>query len=184
MTVRKIVATTCVLLVSLATSASAGVIDTQITTVNHALGTPVTVENGDLYNPGAYPPAFLTNGALTDQIHGDVAGNLSAGFGYLVDLGATPAFDSIDVISRSGTCCPERLSNFQVTLHEDDGGSAGGELWNSGALFVGSNPGNSARVSLAEGDGAARSPAADSYASHRYELRRSATTCKSPKSKF
>jgi hypothetical protein len=49
--------------------------------------------------------------------------------------------DRIDVYPRQDTCCPERLTNFRISVHLDDHGQIGGETWSADLFTDGTNPG-------------------------------------------
>jgi hypothetical protein len=53
----------------------------------------------------------------------------AAGFYYQIDLGTTVDVDHIDIWPRQDGCCPERLTNYRVSLHSDAGGAIGPEVW-------------------------------------------------------
>src|SRR5262245_28240879 len=93
--------------------------------VNVALDAPAYA-NGPIYG-NAYP-ALLVNGDKANVMHGNVA--ISPGFAYWIDLRNTHTIDQIKLYPRQDPCCPERLSNFHVSVHEDEfTDTVGFELW-------------------------------------------------------
>jgi hypothetical protein len=61
---------------------------------------------------------------------------------YWVNLGLDVPVDHIEIYPRQDGCCPDRLANFQVSLHADNNGELGDLSW-SADLFTdaGSNAG-------------------------------------------
>jgi hypothetical protein len=100
---------------------------------NHALGR-VASTNGSLWH--GYSPGTLVDGNRGSVIHGDGTGGPTgippaAGFYYQIDLGTTVDVDHIDIWPRQDGCCPERLTNYRVSLHSDVGGAIGPEVWHA-----------------------------------------------------
>ena len=129
---RGLVSWCCGLLLVLASgAASAQIIDTETRPVNIALnGTANT--NGELYSAG-WSADMLIDGVL-NVIHGDGPGGVLGepelpGFNYTIDLGATFALEQINILPRQDDCCPDRLRDFHVSVHADDGGMLGDEVW-------------------------------------------------------
>jgi len=83
----------------------------------------------------------LNNGATWDTFHGDTA--LPAGFAYFLDLGQPYSIHELRLYPRQDGCCPDRLSNLRVSVHQDDGaGAIGVEVWGADLFTDGSNPGS------------------------------------------
>ncbi|MCW5558334.1 MAG: discoidin domain-containing protein, partial [Verrucomicrobiae bacterium] len=118
---------------------------------NYAKGQPAT-SNRPLWST-AWNIGMLVDGNRRDMIHGDV--NPGAGFAYEIDLGADVDAERIDIYPRQDGCCPERLSNFRVSLHEDEDGALGAENWHADLYTDGSNPGADAGalVTVVKSDG-------------------------------
>ena len=114
------------------TSTEAGII------FNHALEAAV-YSNRPIYF--GWSVAQLVDGNRLGAIHGDV--NIEPGFAYEVDLGGTVNLSGLAIYPRQDGCCPERLTNFRVSVHEDNGGSAGAEVWHADLFTNGQNPGSS-----------------------------------------
>ncbi len=87
-----------------------------------------------------WPTSWLVNGSRTDQIHGDAT--IASPFAYIIDLGAVASIDRINILARQDGCCAERLSNYRVSLHEDNSGSIGAEVWGANMHTDHSNPGS------------------------------------------
>jgi hypothetical protein len=106
---------------------------------NAALGRPV-VASGATW--GGQGPELLTDGRLDNQSH-PLAQFGTLGFTYTVDLGMSFALEEIVLWNRiQGNCCPERLSNYRVSLHEDDGaGAPGPAVWSADIRTDGTNSG-------------------------------------------
>jgi hypothetical protein len=63
------------------------------------------------------------------------------GFTYTVNLFDRYTFDRLELLNR-GDCCPERLTNVRVTLHNDDGtGAPGPAVWSAAVRADGTNSG-------------------------------------------
>ena len=86
--------------------------------------------------------AQIVNGLRTDVVHGDV--DIEAGFAYEVDLGTGVAVDEILIFPRQDGCCPDRLQNFRVSLHDDNEGQPGPAVWGVDLFTDGTNPGSTA----------------------------------------
>jgi hypothetical protein len=64
------------------------------------------------------------------------------GFTYTVNLFRSVAFERLELVNRTG-CCPERLTNYRVSLHEDDGsGAPGPAVWSADIRTDGSHSGD------------------------------------------
>lgn len=104
---------------------------------DYALGAPVT-PSGSVY-PG-YPAANLTDGDLNTFSHANTPGGGT--FSYDIDLGNDPLnINSIYVHNRNDGSAPDRLSNYTVSVHLDDNGTIGTEVWSATVRADGSNPG-------------------------------------------
>ena len=69
-----------------------------------------------------------------------VAGE-TLGFTFTVDLFASYSFDRLELLNRAN-CCPERLTNFRVSLHPNNGsGLPGPAVWSATVRSDGSNSG-------------------------------------------
>ncbi|MGC8989345.1 MAG: discoidin domain-containing protein, partial [Verrucomicrobiia bacterium] len=89
-----------------------------------------------------WPMSIIVNGNRNDVIHGDV--QLPTGFAYTLDLGQPRTIKYLRIWPRQDGIAPERLSNFRVSVHEDDGaGGIGSELWGRDFFTDGTNPGTS-----------------------------------------
>jgi hypothetical protein len=126
------------------TSALLGLTVASGAVVNVALDAPVFV-NGPLYVNRF--PALLVDGDRSGignlLIHG--ATGLPAGYAYWLNLGADYAISEIKIYPRQDGCCPERLSNFRVSVHEnsfDD--TIDFEVWGADLFTDGTNPGSTA----------------------------------------
>ncbi len=70
------------------------------------------------------------------------------GFTYTIDLFGSYHFEALEIVNRNN-CCPERLSNYRVSLHEDDGsGQPGPPLWTTDVRTDGSNSGQAGTDTL------------------------------------
>ncbi|HEY6228524.1 MAG TPA: discoidin domain-containing protein, partial [Verrucomicrobiae bacterium] len=90
-------------------------------------------------------PNWLIDGSKDagNVVHGQAA--LDPGFAFTIDLQKDYSVSDIKVYPRQNACCPDRLSNFRVSLHADDGaGGMGAEIWGTDLFTDGSNPGSGA----------------------------------------
>ncbi|MGC6467855.1 MAG: hypothetical protein ACON5N_19940, partial [Akkermansiaceae bacterium] len=58
---------------------------------------------------------------------------------YMLDLGRTEDIGSVRIFGRADTCCADRLENFTVNIHADNGSGLPGELIST-ANFAGTAP--------------------------------------------
>ena len=103
---------------------------------NLALGRPVT---SSAPTWGGWTPLNLTDGRHNTFVHG-AAGNATT-YAFMVDLGQPVAADQISVVNRGDGCCPDRLSNYRISLHNDAGGAIGGQVWSADVRTDNSNSG-------------------------------------------
>ena len=124
-----------------------------VTMAVHSLAATVNVNvakdgtayaNGALYGGGL--PRQLIDGAKSPQVHGDTA--LATGFAYTIDLGKSNVVSELKIYPRQDGCCPERLANFRVSLHSNDGGAMGAEVWGTNLFTTTGNAGSGAGVLL------------------------------------
>ncbi len=111
---------------------------------NVALGAPVAA-SGPTW--GGQGPANVTDGNLGSQSHplGEFG---TLGFTYTVDLQGSFNLEEIVLWNRTG-CCPDRLSNYRVSVHPDDGsGAPGAAVWSADIRTDGSNSGDGGSDSL------------------------------------
>ena len=105
---------------------------------NAALGRPVTA-SGPTW-PGL-PASNLTDGGRSGTgtiSHPDTGATF--GFYFQVDLGAEIGLNRIVLYNRDD-CCPERLTNYRVTLYADNAGAPGVVRWQAGIRTDGTNSG-------------------------------------------
>jgi hypothetical protein len=103
--------------------------------VNLAQGKPVTA-------PGAtwdgLPKENLADGNDDTFTH-----NLTPArdFWFRVDLGTTQPFDRIELTNRNDGYCPERLTDYRVSVYSDNNGSLGSVVWTADVRTDGTNCG-------------------------------------------
>jgi hypothetical protein len=107
--------------------------------INWARGAIVTA-NGPLWPPGGFNTQQLTDGNRVNFLHGDAT--LPTGYAYDFKLGGEVNMTGIDIYPRND-CCPERLANFHISVHKDNNGAIGDEVWGADMFTDGSNAGNS-----------------------------------------
>ncbi|MBL9167579.1 MAG: hypothetical protein JNN07_07540 [Verrucomicrobiales bacterium] len=93
---------------------------------NYAKGQPA-FSNRPLWGPGNWNISQIVDGDRNAVLHGDQT--IEIGMAYWVDLGANVPVEHIDIYPRQDGCCPERLANFQVSLHADNNGELGDVNW-------------------------------------------------------
>jgi hypothetical protein len=105
--------------------------------VNAAQGKPVTA-SGPLWS--GFPVTNLTDGLVTTFTH-PLAASGTLGFRYEVNLQASRNISAIRIFNRDN-CCPERLTNYRVSVHADNGaGAAGAAVWSAVVRGNGTNSG-------------------------------------------
>lgn len=98
--------------------------DVPASEVNRALNT-VAASNRPLF--GNNPPRFLVDGSRNTLVHGNDI--IESPFFYTVNLGAPVKLSQIQVWARQDGCCPERLTNYRVSVHDDNAGAPGPAKW-------------------------------------------------------
>ncbi len=118
---------------------------------NLALNKPV-IASGPVWRDQARV-ARLVDGNSGSVTHSGDGANSAGGFYYQIDLEESFSLKRIEVQNRTG-CCPERLSNYQVTLFDDDGnGGAGAQTWSANVRTDNSNSGDGGVDALVATDG-------------------------------
>jgi hypothetical protein len=97
--------------------------------------------NRPLWGPGGWNITRLVDGNRAGVFHLDV--EPESGAAYEVDLGAVIQFEEILIWARQDGCCPERLTNFRVSIHNDADGARGDQVWSADYFTDGTNPGAS-----------------------------------------
>ncbi len=88
-------------------------------------------------------PGNLIDGSVTTLSHPLGGFGETLGFTYTVDLLESHTFERLELLNRVG-CCPERLTNFRVSLHGADGtGAMGPAVWSADLRTGGDNSGDS-----------------------------------------
>jgi hypothetical protein len=106
---------------------------------NYARGQPAS-SNRPLWGPGNWNISAIVDGNLANTVHGDT--NPGVGFAYEIDLGTEVAVEQINIYPRQDGCCPERLSDLRVSLHANDAGLIGQQVWSADILTGGENAGS------------------------------------------
>jgi hypothetical protein len=106
---------------------------------NYARGGAAT-SNRPLY--AGWPITMLVDGDRSGVFHGNTG--IAPGFAYELNMGDVVTIDRIDIYPRQDTCCPERLTNFRVSVHKDNNGKIGDQVWSADMFTDGSNPGSAA----------------------------------------
>ncbi|MBI1839549.1 MAG: lamin tail domain-containing protein [Verrucomicrobia bacterium] len=107
--------------------------------INVALHKPVTTL--DEAAP-AFPKENLTDGNLATFASDNTP---SPDFSFVVDLGGAFKLENIEVFNRADACCPDRLTDYTVSLHADVGGAIGPAVWSANVRTNGSNSGKGGR---------------------------------------
>jgi hypothetical protein len=102
---------------------------------NAALGRPVIVPGPSW---SGLPPENLTDGNLSTFTHNL---NTVSDWSFIVDLGSTVPLENIELFNRNDGCCPDRLSNFTVSIHGDTGPTIGPAVWSANVRTNNSNSG-------------------------------------------
>jgi predicted secreted protein len=88
--------------------------------VNQAMGAQVTA-SGPLW--GGFPfPGNITDGNRSTITH---PATPVTSFSFTIDLGSSKALEHMNIVNRGDGCCPERLSNYRVTVFSSDDGEFG-----------------------------------------------------------
>ncbi|MCW5558659.1 MAG: discoidin domain-containing protein [Verrucomicrobiae bacterium] len=97
--------------------------------VNRALGATVR-SNRPLW--GGRSPQLLVDGNRSGRnlsiVHGLAV--IEAGFAYEINLGDEVDISRILIVPRQD-CCPQRLTNYRVSVHPDDNGAPGNAVWSA-----------------------------------------------------
>jgi hypothetical protein len=117
---------------------------------NLALGKPV-IASGATWN--GFPPTLIADGNPSSFSH-PLTNVGTQGFYYQIDLQSGSFLDRILVRNRNDGCCPERLSNYKVSLLADSGGNPGAVNWSASVRTNGTNSGSGGIDTLRGVDGA------------------------------
>ncbi|MCA9201160.1 MAG: lamin tail domain-containing protein, partial [Planctomycetales bacterium] len=119
----------------LPTTAAIGFGEGDIRTQNIAVGAQA-VASGPLWT--GFVPERIVDGDRTTISH---PASPVRTFEYSINLGEESQFDRIEIYNRADGCCPERLTNYRVSIHDDDEGEIGPAVWSADIRTDGSNSG-------------------------------------------
>ncbi len=105
---------------------------------NIAVGKTVTA-SGALW-PGLPASNLTDNNRAGNSIAHPADGVATLGFYFQTDLGAEVALNRIVLFNRDN-CCPERLTNYRVTIYADSAGLPGAVRWQASIRTDGTNSG-------------------------------------------
>ena len=110
---------------------------------NAALG-KTTVASGPVFD-ALRAPGMITDGSASTFSHPavPVAPATALGFKYTINLGTSQALNKLRILNRNDGCCPERLTNYRVSLFAADPAIAGTPaVWTTVVRANGTNSGN------------------------------------------
>lgn len=109
--------------------------------VNRAFNTLATTSQPLYVNRN---PAALVDGnrgiADPQVLHGPET--ITAPYFYNINLGITVKLNRIVIWARQDACCPERLTNYRVSVHPNNNGQPGAAVWQANVRTDGTNPGS------------------------------------------
>src|SRR5882672_8744178 len=111
--------------------------------IDYAFGA-AAFANGPLWPPGGWNISMIVDGnhdpdGVFRGVHGDAT--LPLGFAYWFDMHTKVIISNIIVWARQDTCCAGRLTNYRISVHDDDNGMIGAEVWGTNMHTDGSNAG-------------------------------------------
>src|SRR5439155_5518378 len=101
--------------------------------------------NGPLWAPGGWNISLIVDGNHDANggfrgVHGDRSPPL--GFAYWFDMHTKVTISNIIIWARQDGCCGGRLTNYRISVHDNDNGMLGPEVWGADMHTDGSNPGS------------------------------------------
>jgi hypothetical protein len=72
------------------------------------------------------PASHLTDGDPATFTH---PLRQTTAYSFEIDLGSPLEIGRMEIVNRGDGCCPERLTNYRVSLHDDDEGTLGPAVW-------------------------------------------------------
>ncbi len=109
--------------------------DVPASEVNRAVG-KIATANQPLF--GALNAQALIDGSRATPVHG--VQSPQPGFAYTINLGSLVNLNRIVLWPRQDACCPDRLSNFRVSVLSDNNGEPGAVVWKTDQFTDGSYP--------------------------------------------
>lgn len=109
---------------------------------NYARGSAATTNQKLWVGIPSWTPAIMVDGDPMTFVHGDTG--LSPGYAYFFNMGSEVTLSNINIYPRQDGCCATRLSNFRVSIHKDNGGQIGEQVWSTDLYTDQSNPGSGA----------------------------------------
>ena len=109
---------------------------------NAALGKTATA-SGEVYD-AQRAPGMITDGSASTFSHpaAPVAPATALGFKYTIDLGSLQPLNKLRILNRNDGCCPERLTNYRVSLFAADPAvAAAPAVWTTVVRANGTNSG-------------------------------------------
>ena len=104
-------------------------------TINVAYHAAVTANQPSYAN---WPASWLVDGSRAGAFH--LAENLAPGAAYEINLAIPYGLNQIVIWPRQDGCCPDRLTNFRVSVHSDSDGQIGAEVWKADFFTDGTFP--------------------------------------------
>jgi hypothetical protein len=80
------------------------------------------------------------DGDVNTFVHGDTG--VSPGYAYFFNMGSEVTLSNINIYPRQDGCCGGRLSNFRISIHTDNNGQIGDQVWSADMFTDQSNPGS------------------------------------------
>lgn len=99
----------------------------------------IAASNRPLWGPGNWNIKMLNDEDTGNVFHLDQSSD--PGAAYTIDLKEDQTIVEVVLFPRQDACCPERLTNFRVSVSKDDNGTKGQELWGTDLYTDGTNPG-------------------------------------------
>jgi hypothetical protein len=107
---------------------------------NYARGSKATTNQKLWVGIPTWTPAIMVDGDVNTYVHGDTG--LAPGYAYFFDMGSEVTLSNINIFPRQDGCCAGRLSNFRVSIHKDNNGQIGDQVWVADFYTDQSNPGS------------------------------------------